>query len=63
MGDFTSNQLCRLYLNGNGSFQPTTRINSFEKITTLSILEDGIDDVVDIINDNGGFTVIGWYKT
>ena len=36
-------------------FWPTVRINSFEKITTLSILEDSIDNVVDIINDNGSF--------
>ena len=62
MVDFTSNQLCRLYLNGNGAFHPTTRINSFEKITTLSILEDIIDNFVNINNDNGGLTVIGWYN-
>ena len=43
-------------------FRPTTRINSFEKITKLSIFEDSIDNVVGIINDNGGFTDIGWYK-
>ena len=43
-------------------FQPATRINSFEKITKLSIFEDSIDNVVGIINDNGGFTIIGWYK-
>ena len=60
--DFSSNKICRLYLNGNGNFQPTVRINSFDKITTLSTLEDSIDNVVDIINDNGGFIVIGWYK-
>ena len=60
--DFSSNQFCRLYLNGNGAFQSTMGINSFEKITTLSTLEDIIDNAVDIINDNGGFTVIGWYK-
>ena len=25
-------------------------------------LEDKIDDVVELINNNGGFTVVGWYK-
>ena len=63
MDDFSSNQFCGFYLNVNGVFQPTIRINSIDKIITLSTLEDGIDNVVDIINDNGGFTVIGWYKT
>ena len=62
MDYFSSNQFCRIYFNGNGAFQPTTRINSFDKITTLATLEDSIDNVVDIINDNGGFTIIGWYK-
>ena len=61
MYDFSSNQLFGIYLNGNCFFQPTTKINSFEKITTLSILEDSIGNVVEIINDNGGFNVIGWY--
>ena len=56
--DFSSNQFCRLYLNGNGVFQPTERINSFEKITTLSTLEGRIDNNFEIINDNGDFTVI-----
>ena len=60
--DYSSNQYCRLYFNGNGIFQPTTRINSFERITKLSILEEIIDNVVDIINDNGGFTIIVFYK-
>ena len=60
--DFSSNQFYRLYLNSNGVFQPTKIIYSFDKITTLSILEYSIDNVVDIINVNVGFTVIGWYK-
>ena len=42
-------------------FSQQQKINSFEKITTLSILEDSIGNVVEIINDNGGFNVIGWY--
>ena len=62
MDDFSSNQFCRLYLNSNGVFQPTIRINSFKKIITLSIFEDSIDNVVDIINDNGDLNVIGWYN-
>ena len=49
-------------MNGNGAFQPTTRMNSFENITTLSNLEDSIYNVVDVINDDCGFTVIGWSK-
>ena len=60
--DFISNQFFRLYLNGNGVFKTIIRINSFEKITRSSILEDSIDNAVDIINDNGGFNVIVWYK-
>ena len=25
-------------------------------------LESAIDDVVEFVNDNGGWTVVGWYK-
>ena len=56
--DFSSIKFCRIYLNGNGVFHPTTRINSFWKITTLSMLEDSIDNVVDIINDNGALNIV-----
>ena len=59
MYDFSSNQFCRLYLNGIGDFHPTTRINSFDKTTTVSTLGEIIDNFVGIINDNGSFTVIG----
>ena len=62
MDGFSSNQLCRIYLNVNVAFHPKTIIDSSEKITTLSTLEDIIDDCVDIINDHGGFTAIGWYN-
>ena len=62
MYDFNSNQLFRPYFNGNGAFQPTTVIKSFDKTTMLSTLQDSIDNFVDIINYNVGFTVIGCYK-
>ena len=62
MDNFSSNQFCRLYLNGNGAFQPKTIIDSSDKMTTLSNLENIIDCCVDIINDNSGFTAIGWSK-
>ena len=62
MEDFSSLQFTRLFLAPNGMFPPTTRINSFEHIRTMSEIEDSFDNVVDFINENGGFTIIGWYK-
>ena len=51
-----------LYLDSNGTFPPTTWINSFEKMSIGDALEDAIDNVIDYFNRNGGLTAIEWYK-
>ena len=34
----------------------------FNSLSTWDEVGSAIDNVVEAINDNGGFTVVGWYK-
>ena len=60
MDDFSSLQFSSLYLKDD--FTSTIRFNLLDYTTSYFTLQKDADDVVEYINTNGGFTVIGWYK-
>ena len=62
MEKFSSLQFSNPYLNTNGSFPPRSRINIFGFSHIRDALDNDIQYVLDYANDNGGFTVIGWYE-
>ena len=59
--DYSSLTFSRLYLT-EGAFDATTRINDLQQLEVFDALEDAVDNVVQKINTNGGFTITGWYK-
>ena len=60
MDDFSSSRFSMLYM--KQPFSPTVGINQVDATDEFFKLQDCIDAVVKYINDNGGFTVLGWYK-
>ena len=60
MDDFSSLQFSSLYL--KDEFTSTIRFNLLDYTIPYFTLQTASDDVVEYINTNGGFTVIGWYK-
>ena len=45
----------------NGTFQGNCKEQPFEGTDIALDLKDSIRDVVKFINENGGFTILGWY--
>ena len=60
MDDFSSINFTSLYL--KSPFSSTVRFNILDLTPAYYNLQGCIDDVIKFINDNGGFTVVGWYK-
>ena len=60
MDDFSSLEFSDLYM--KSAFSSTVRFNILDFTPAYFRLQDCIDNVIDHINDAGGFTVIGWYK-
>ena len=60
MQDFSSSRLTNLYL--KNPFDCNVKWNMLDGTEMFFHLQDCIAKVVRFINDNGGFTVIGWYK-
>ena len=58
--NFSSVQFSLLYQ--TTVFSSQIRQSALELTDSYFELEDCIDNVLDFINDNGGFTIIGWYK-
>ena len=58
--NFSSMKFSYLYL--NEYFPQSTKRISFDGTENLDDLYDCIDNVMDFYNNQGGFTVIGWYK-
>ena len=58
--NFSSTKFKRLYM--NGPLQGNIKEQTFEGTNTYMDLKDSIKDVVQFINDNGGFTILGWYR-
>ncbi len=60
MEDFSSLSFSKLYM--KTSLSPTVKFNCLDYTPAYYKLQDCIDNVLEYVNTNGGFTVIGWYK-
>ena len=61
MDDFSSSKFSSLYLNDDIS--PNIGLQSVQILTQAYFdISENIEACVELINDNGGFTVVGWYK-
>ena len=60
MDDFSSSRFSMIYM--KQAFSPTVGINQVDATDEYFKLHDCVDNVVEYINANGGFTVLGWYK-
>ena len=60
MAGFSSIKFSKLYLSAN--FSPNTLLQQVQFTDEFFEIMDRIEDVVDYIHDNGGFTIVGWYK-
>ena len=60
MDDFSSLKFSNLYM--KSPFSSTVRFNVLDFTPAYFRLQECIDNVIKWINDDGGFTVIGWYK-
>lgn len=59
--DFSSYQFMSLFL-VNGKFPTTVQVPTLQKFTITDNMTDVFDDCFNYINNNGGFTIFGWYK-
>ena len=46
----------------NSVLSPEITKESMDMTSKFAKLEDTVEDGIDLMNKNGGFTVIGWYK-
>ena len=58
--NFSSTRFSRLYQ--NAPFPSAIRADSLQLTDDYWNLSNCISNVIDFINENGGFTIIGWYK-
>ena len=57
---FSSTKFQRLYM--NGTLQGNCKEQTFDGTDVVMDLKASIKDVVKFINENGGFTILGWYR-
>jgi hypothetical protein len=60
ISNFSSLRFSSLYQ--TGVFSTSIRRDMLELSEQYYELEDKIENVIDLINNNGGFTIVGWYK-
>ena len=60
MANFSSTAFSKLYLSSN--IPATTQISALRHTDAFFDLLDCIEEVVNFINEHGGFTVVGWYR-
>ena len=60
MNEFSSLKFSQLYLSGD--FAGSCKLYMLQLNDRAVKLYEAVDECIDFINDNGGFTVIGWYK-
>jgi len=60
MNNFSSFRFMSMYLSKD--FSSSVKFNHLNTSAAYYDLQECIDEVVDYINENGGFTVVGWYK-
>ena len=58
--DFASNKFSLFYFKQR--LPSTVTVNALTMSQEYFDIEDAIGKVVELVNDNGGWTVIGWYK-
>ena len=58
--NFSSNKFSMLYQ--SSPFPSSLRADALQLTDEYWNLVEAIDNVVELINDNGGFTIVGWYK-
>jgi hypothetical protein len=58
--NFSSNKFSLMYLTDN--IPGGVRVSALRTTDAYCDIEDAIEDVVDHVNGNGGWTVVGWYK-
>ena len=58
--DFSSNKFSMFYLKHR--LPSTITVNALTMSEEYFNIEDAIRHVVDLVNNNGGWTVVGWYK-
>ena len=60
VNNFSSTKFSLLYLSQR--LPPSVKISALNMTNEYFVLLDCITHVLDVINNNGGFTVIGWYR-
>ena len=60
MNEFSSLKFSQLYL--SGEFAGSCKLHMLQLNDRAVNLYEAIDECIELINNNGGFTVIGWYK-
>ena len=60
MSDFSSLKFSKLYLSAD--IPGSCKLYSLQLTTAVYDLYAAMENCVNFINDNGGFTIIGWYK-
>lgn len=60
MDDFSSNKFSKLYLNGD--IPGSVKIYMLQLTEAFINMYESMERCIDLINSNGGFTVVGWYK-
>jgi hypothetical protein len=58
--DFSSTKFSLLYLSTH--IPGTTRVSALRVSDAYWEIEEAVENVVDYVNDNGGWTIVGWYK-
>ena len=60
MNNFSSYKFDEMFLSEN--FSKSVNISDLEKDTLVENFNNAIDALTGYVNNNGGFTVYGWYK-
>ena len=60
MSNFSSNAFTSLFL--TESISPSILLQQLQFTDAFFKMEDTVNSIVNLVNRNGGFTVIGWYK-
>ena len=58
--DFSSHQFSKLYLKKD--IPGETRVSALQNTDAYWNIEDSISNLLSYVNDNGGWTITGWYK-
>ena len=60
MDDFSSKKFSKLYLNGD--IPGSVKLYMLQLTQASMDMFISVEECINLINDNGGFTIVGWYK-